>query len=254
MRRYVLASAVIVVLFGFGSGAWWLERYHWSGGFRDVHPHFSGTCELIQGVPSPEDLAVDPTTGIAYLSSYDRGAAARGESVAGAILAFNLNHPSPEPIPLETDITNFRPHGVSLLRASDGARRLFVINHGREGGSVVEVFRIAADELVHVRTIAGEHLVSPNNIVAVADDMFYVTNSRRYTSGLRAWIEDIFRMRWGSVLYFDGTSFSEVVLRHRFPKRHRHRSPSRGDLCRLVLWAERPCLPAQWRDRRADDR
>lgn len=50
-----------------------LDYYRWAGGFREVTPHFAGTCRAAEGVPGPEDLLIDHQTGTAYVSSDDRG-------------------------------------------------------------------------------------------------------------------------------------------------------------------------------------
>ncbi|HSL24424.1 MAG TPA: SMP-30/gluconolactonase/LRE family protein [Vicinamibacterales bacterium] len=213
MRRAIVIAVLVVVAIW---AAWWLERYRWAGGFRTVTPHFAGACRPVEGVPGPEDLLVDRTTGIAYVSSYDRPAVRAGKPVPGAILAYDLNRRDAAPVNLTPRAAaDFRPHGMSLYRGADGAR-LFVINHP-PGGDVVEVFDLRADGLRHLRTIRDPALASANDLVAVDSNRFFVTNSRRHTTGVRGWLESNLRLSWGNVVYYDGARFSTALDAIAFP-------------------------------------
>ena len=217
MRRTLIAAVAGVGGLAVAGALWWLDSYRWAGGFRTVTPHFAGVCQVVEGVPGPEDLTIDATTGIAYISSYDRSAAGRGESVPGAILAYDVDGPAPGLVNLTPDAdAQFRPHGLSLYRDANGDTRLFVVNHP-SGGHSVEIFDITDEGLVHARTVRGDALVSPNDLAAVGAAQFYVTNSRRHASGVLGWVEATFRMSWGNVLYFDGRAFSEAIADIGFP-------------------------------------
>lgn len=217
MRRALIATVAGIGGLAAASGLWWLESYRWAGGLRTVTPHFAGTCRAVEGVPGPEDLTIDPTTGVAYISSYDRAAAARGESVPGAILEYALDDPAAAPVNLTPDAEpQFRPHGLSLYRDASGATALFVVNHPG-GGHSVEIFDLVDGTLSHARTVRGDALVSPNDLVAVGPTQFYVTNSRRHEGGFLGWVEETFRMSWGNVVYFDGRGFSEAIGDIGFP-------------------------------------
>lgn len=215
-RSSFLVGALFVL--GTAYAVWWIDNYRWAGGFREIKPHFSGSCRPIRGIPGPEDLLIDVGSGFAYVSSYDRAAARRGRPVPGAIFGYDLNHPDAVPVNLTPDATpDFRPHGLSLLSGANGRRRLFVVNHP-PAGDTVEIFEFNGPErLVHARSIAGEALFSANDVVAVGPEHFYATNSRGYASGLAAWAEASFRMQWGNVVYFDGSGFSVALAGLGFP-------------------------------------
>lgn len=216
MTRIVKWIAGGILLLAAMAGGWWLESYRWAGGFRTVAPHFNGACTPVSGVPGPEDLQIDRSTRVAYVSSYDRAAVRRGQNVRGAILAYDLARAGATPVNVTPESpADFRPHGISLV-ADHGKQRLFVINHAPDGERI-EIFDLAAGRLAHARTVKGPALVSPNDIVAVALDRFYVTNSRRHSQGTLAWIESTFRLDWGNVVYFDGARFTEVLNRIGFP-------------------------------------
>lgn len=214
MRRAVVPLAFLLVAIWAG---WWLDHYRWAGGFRTVTPHFAGTCRPVEGVPGPEDLLIDPATGIAYISSYDRSAARAGKGVPGAILAYDLNRPDATPQNLTPRAaSDFRPHGMSLYRDRTGAARLFVINHPA-GGDVVDVFELRSNGLTHLRTVRDPALASANDLVALDGERFLVTNSRRYTTGVRGWLESNLRLAWGNVVYYDGARFSHALDGIAFP-------------------------------------
>lgn len=211
------AALVVAVLVTTVWAAWWLDHYRWAGGFREVRPHFAGTCRPVEGVPGPEDLLIDHVSAIAYVSSYDRGAVQRGKPVPGAILAYDLKATNPTPRNLTPSAgADFRPHGISLYRERGQKAWLHVINHP-SGGDTIEVFELHPDRLIHVRTIRGQALTSANDLVAVGFERFYVTNSRGYTDGFRGRLEAAFRLAWGNVMYYDGTRFSVALERVAFP-------------------------------------
>jgi len=217
MRHWLVAGGIGILALAVAAGLWWLESYRWAGGFRTVTPHFAGTCTAVEGAPGPEDLVIDRATGVAYISSDDRAAAGRGEAVAGAIFAYDIDSPEPRLVNMTPEAAaDFRPHGVSLYEAADGHKRLFVISHPPDGDRV-EIFDLTPERLVPVRTIRGDALTSPNDLVAVGADRFYLTNSRRHTGGSLGWIEATFRLRWGNVVYYDGRAFSEAIAGVAFP-------------------------------------
>lgn len=163
----------------------------------------------------PEDVAVDPKTGLAYISSQARArglSGSRGGSPPGAIFAIDLNHafsltdPRASPINLTDQIpfdTDFHPHGIDLFVAEDGRARLFVINHAK-GGSRVEVFDVDRNTggLWHFRTIGPDSaLTDPNDIAALSLDEFYLTNAHASEVASRILIEEVLGLRGGSVVY-----------------------------------------------------
>lgn len=163
----------------------------------------------------PEDVAIDPLTGLAYISSQSRrrGLGERSSSgPRGAIFALDLNgvcsatDPQAAPINLTDNIpfiADFHPLGIDLFVAEDGSARLFVINRAL-GGSRVEVFDVNRNtaELRHVRTIGPDSaLTDPNDIAALSLDEFYLTNEHASETPSRILMEEVFGLRGGSVVY-----------------------------------------------------
>jgi len=89
---------------------------------------------------------------------------------------------------------------------------VYVVNHPAPGQHQVERFEVGADGmLVHRQTLRDPTLVSPNDVVAVDAERFYVTNDHHFPPGALQVVEDYLQLAIGNVLYFDGRSFREVV-------------------------------------------
>ncbi len=206
-KRIVLLMAGLVIL-----AAGWVAYLYWMAGqFKTIRPHFSGTCRVIGGVIGPEDITIHPRTGIAYVSGCDRRAVQEGGPARGAIYAYDLNAVTREPVNLTPDADpGFRPHGISLFVGTDGRDTLFVVNH-QGGAHRIEVFELRDGKLSHAQTLTSPLLVSPNDIVAVGPDRFYVTNDHRYRSGWMQKLEDYFRLSRSNVLYYNGSEFVEAA-------------------------------------------
>ncbi|HVN83261.1 MAG TPA: SMP-30/gluconolactonase/LRE family protein [Candidatus Binatia bacterium] len=207
MRRVLIAIAIVVVAIG----GWFTWLLNAAGQFKTLTPHFNGTCTAVNGVIGAEDLTIHPRTGVAYISSSDRLATQAGQPAHGAIYAYDLNAPTPKPVNVTPDADpDFRPHGISLYVAPDGASTLFVINH-TGGRHTIEIYDVGEGRLTHRTTLADPLLVSPNDLLAVTPTQVYVTNDHRYRSGVMRTIEDYGRRPWANVVMWDGTSFREVA-------------------------------------------
>ncbi|MEQ1867422.1 MAG: hypothetical protein ABL996_22520 [Micropepsaceae bacterium] len=169
-----------------------------AGVFLDIQPKSAGVCRQVTsgGVVGVEDIAIDRETKIAFLAGYDRRQvigprAMPGANVRGAIWIYDLN--APDAVPVDATAAalpgGFSPHGISLYRGADGSKALFVINHAG-GKHTVEIFDIAGGALSHRRTVAGPEMVSPNDLVAIGADAFFVTNDHGNPAGWQRTAED----------------------------------------------------------------
>jgi arylesterase / paraoxonase len=190
--------------------ALWLAHLLWvAGAFKTVHPHFNGTCTPVAGLAGPEDITLDPSTGMAYISAVDRRAIADGRPGRGKIFGYDLAAPQPRPVDLTPQADpDFHPHGISLFKGKTDT--LFVINH-QGGKHRVEIFRIENRGLKRVKSLAHPMLTSPNDLVAVGPGSFYVTNDHGHVRGVMRTLEDYLRLQRSYVLYYDGRTFSKAV-------------------------------------------
>ena len=178
-----------------------------SGFFREITPHFNGKMVKISGFEGNEDITVDRTTGIALIA-----APAFNLDKNGSIFMLNLNETSPKPINLTTQLpfANFHPHGISLYQSANGDKRLFVVNH-RNTGHYIEVFQFTDSSLVHLESIQNPLFISPNDIVAVGERQFYLTNDHNEPfSDWRA-KKDILQIPMGNVCFYDGKNAKVVA-------------------------------------------
>lgn len=171
----IILGALVALVVVSAVGLWGYLR------FSGDEPHFAGTCEALDLAESAEDMQVDRERGLAYLSLIDRAALAQGEAAQGWIGRLDLNAPATAIEPALIDKPDhFRPHGLSLWVDGAGLRSLFVINHPVERGiepELVELFREQEPgRFYHVRTFSDPLITSPNDLVAVGPEQFYVAN------------------------------------------------------------------------------
>lgn len=210
MYKKTIAAALVVLIII----VIWFVNLLWSAGqFKTIEPHFDGTCNQISGLAGAEDITIHPTTGIAYISACDRRAVNAGKPGNGAIYAYNLNVSDPVLFNLTPNPgKDFQPHGISLYVDDNGKDFLFAINHA-QGTHTVEVYELVGMLLYHTKTISDPMLVSPNDLVAVGPDSFYVSNDHRHVSGMMRFMEDYLKLRLSNVVYYDGSRFSEAASR-----------------------------------------
>jgi arylesterase / paraoxonase len=188
-----------------------------AGVFKSIEPHFDGRIEkIVLPIAGAEDITIDQHTGIAFISADDRRANIKQSgSVQGGIFIMRLN----DSIPQLQNITpshldDFHPHGISLWREADGRVFLFVINHKqKDPAHVVERFEWRNDSLFHLESIADSLLMtSPNDMVAVGERSFYVSNDHYYAKGgIGRTLEDYLQRAIAYVNYYDGKSFKKAT-------------------------------------------
>lgn len=178
-----------------------------SGFFREITPHFKGNIVKIEGFEGNEDATIDRKTGIALISS-----PAFNLDKNGSIFMLNFNETSPKAINLTSKLpfSSFHPHGINLYQSTNGEKRLFVINH-RTDGHYIEIFQFTDSSLVHLESIQNSFFISPNDIVAVGERQFYLTND--HDEPLSDWRnkKDILQIPMGNVCFYDGKNAKVVA-------------------------------------------
>ncbi len=219
MRRIILAIVALLVLVVGG----WLLRLAWlTGTFKSIEPHFAGRCRLIDGPVGAEDLTIDQRNGRAYVSATDRRAAMAGKPAPGALWSYDLDQPDALPVNLTPDAGLYlQPHGISLWHEPDGHGVLFVVNHPAPGHGwpqhTVEVYDVGEQALIHRATLTDPRLVMPNDLVAVAADRFYVTNTHHHPPGFMQKLETYLQLRGAEVLAYGPGGFSTAIPDLVFP-------------------------------------
>lgn len=202
-KKWILLAVAAILIFLV------IKTLYVAGSFKTIHPHMAGSLlDEFQGIPGPEDMDLDDSTGLLFISSSDRWKIQSGLPSEDGIY---LLHPDSagQPRKLATTFTgDFHPHGISFLRAN-GQSFLFVVNHNA-AGNYIEVFGYKSDTLFHQSSIKGNSMCCPNDVVAVAPDQFYVTNDHGYKGGIMRFLEEYLQLPFSSLLYYDGAAFSTV--------------------------------------------
>jgi arylesterase/paraoxonase len=201
-------TLVVVAAFAVVIGLFTLDFLSFGGQFRDLGFRSPGACMSLPLEASAEDIQIDRNRSVAYLSSLDRRGLVEGKAVEGTVLQIDLvADPLRADSALSSAPAGFRPHGMSLYRMGDGKQRLFVISHPEGEEHVIEIFeQNSENRFTHVGSVRDPLLVSPNAIVAVGPQQFYVANDKGDSGFLGRIAESLFRTGLSKVVYFDGES------------------------------------------------
>lgn len=210
MKKLIPALLIIFLIIGlFALNAVWQ-----SGSFKTIKNSFVGTSQVIANLAGVEDITIDQTTGIAFLSSDDRWAKLlRKQPTKGAIYTLNLNDSMPHPLSMTAYFADedFHPHGISLYQTLEGKKMLFVVNH-KQSKNTIEIFEYKNDSLIHQKTIFDAYLVSPNDVVGVGETAFYFTNDHNEMASKWRSIKDLMTIGTGNVCYFDGQKMHSTPI------------------------------------------
>jgi hypothetical protein len=180
------------------------------GIFKTITNNTPDVCESFKMNGSAEDIEIDYTRGIAYLSIQDREALIKGESTQGFIGKIDLNK---KPYKLVSALTkqpeHLRPHGLSLYIDNEDKRHLAIINHPKNRGEEPEVIDLFSETnngmFDFVRSVSDPLFQSPNDVLLVDKEKFYVGNDKGGVSTLDKIQEQLGRPM-STVVYFDGKS------------------------------------------------
>jgi len=206
-KAIITVLILVLVLAGLG-----VKTFYDAGEFKEITPHFNGQVKTVAGVLSSEDITIHPPTAMAFISSDDRRAhwSSNSQSRQGAIYGFDLGSANPQLVNLTEDFPReLNPHGIGWWMAPNGALSLFVVNH-RQDGHFVEIFDYRGGKLAHRQSVSGDLMHSPNDVIPVGPNAFYVTNDHGNTSKLGRMAEEYLQLARSYVLYYDGKSFRKV--------------------------------------------
>ena len=197
----LLALAVAVLVFGFRAR---------TGAGRVVANFGTGACTIVPAPAGPGDAELDGPTDTLFVSALDR----RDPEARGELWSWALADPQAGLEPVARDgPARFRPQGLSLVRTGAGLFA-WVVNHPGDRPAI-EGFALrrvdGAWRARHLVTVTGAALVSPNDVAAVDDRRFYVSNDHGTPGGLARITEDLLGLDLANVLFFDGERFLEAV-------------------------------------------
>ena len=196
----VLATALIV-----------LYILNSSGFFRTIKPGFEGRISRSIPMYGAEDLAVSREDSFLIISSDDRAARFHNRKRKGHLYKLNLRIADAEPVILTEDLNfPFYPHGITMWKEDSAVYKIWAINHPLDQHTI-EVFTLIGDSLAHQQTIRDPSLVRPNDLVAINENAFYLTNDHQYTHGWKRLAEDYLGLALADVRFYDGKNFTKVA-------------------------------------------
>ena len=213
-RRSIFLSLILVLLLL----ATILHRLQELGLFyQSPSDASSGTKEFVS-IPGPEDLEIDRKNRILYFISNDRWATERGEATRGGLYALDLQNRNAHPILLNPESPEvFHPHGMSVWQDSTGAKVIMVINHRNDEEHTVEIYDVHRwDSLTWRESVRHELIAAPNDLVAIDDRSFYITNvSQSFTGALRQ-MDAFLGLGLGNVVLYENGNARVVAEDLRF--------------------------------------
>jgi hypothetical protein len=130
----------------------------------------------------------------------------RNEDHSGEIVSYDLKTEALNILPRFHEPENFvfRPHGIDLVKDLNGRLMLYAVNHQpgvkRTINSVVQ-YELRDDSLFFINNYLSNLIVSPNDVTALPDGSFYVTNDSRHTRGIGLLFEKLFQTRASKIIY-----------------------------------------------------
>lgn len=202
MKRLKIIGLILLILFVYFITNTLIR----AGVFYKIVPSKNYIETEIKSPAGVEDMTLDGNT--LYMSAHDR----RNFTSLGAIYSTsNLENAQLELNNL-TDrfkFKDFRPHGISFLKLNDSTKYLFVISHGDLKNEIYK-FKISADSLLFLSKYNSTEFISPNDILAIAEDKFFITNDHTREKDWIRTIGDYANYPSGNVVYFDGKKATKV--------------------------------------------
>jgi len=195
----------------------------------NISPYEGGKCRLIEGIEACEDIVIHHQTGHAFMACGNKTIRSKvfyppinlitntTQQIRDIPYLYDINND--KLIPLE--LKNFPPeedfllHGLGIYEDEKNEPNklyVFFINH-RKSGSVIEIFEhtLNTNELVHLSTVKRDLITTPNDVVPVSKDEFYVTND--HSTEFWRTFDDLARRPWGNVVYHSSiTNTTEVAV------------------------------------------
>jgi arylesterase/paraoxonase len=156
---------------------------------------------VLESPAGVEDITVDQETQMIFLSAHDR----RNPKSNGDIYLMKLNDTTSniKNLTKNQGFQSFRPHGISFLKTSKNEKFLFVISHANNKDEVIK-FGIEKDSLILLNKYSSSEFISSNDILAVGENQFFLTNDHTRKDDILRKIGDFINFPSGNVVYFDG--------------------------------------------------
>lgn len=219
MFRVAMWGLAFVLIAALGLAAWVFRNIAASGQFTTLKPMPSPGCQQVAAPAGAEDLVIDHESGFVFFSATDRRALAAGQTPSNAGIYLGL-YDKPELTPQNLTASlgdTFRPHGISLFRAADGAKTLAVVNHPTQGSSEIILFDVVEERpnggapIVSLKlrtTVNDPAMPSANDVHLVSPTQFYATVDKGSETSLGLTLETWLGLARSRLAYWDGAKMS----------------------------------------------
>ncbi len=216
MRRYWKWALGVLLLIAIGLAV--LRSLRRLGMFRENRGAYEEARLVVDGLPGPEDLAIDRAAGRIFASVHQRCGGAISEYPDGVYLIDHLQQAPPRHL-TRNGPADFHPQGIDFYRHPASGSFIFAVNHRDDGQQTIEIFEWSSVDtsLIHRHSVADPLLVWPNDLVATGPQSFYVTNVSRYGPGLGRKLDAFLGLRGGYLAYFDGQKMRKAVRGLAYP-------------------------------------
>ncbi len=160
----------------------------------------------IETALGPEDFVLDTFNGNKRLIVSCSGRR-KDEPKTGAFYTYDFTTTISKEIKRYNEPEGFvcYPHGVDIVANSDGKIMLYAVNHQKQGDkktihSVVQ-YEVKNDSLIFLNNFTSPLIVSPNDVAALPDGSFYVTNDSKHTGGIGLLFEKLFQTKRSTIIY-----------------------------------------------------
>jgi hypothetical protein len=101
----------------------------------------------------------------------------------------------------------FHPHGIDVVKLTDGTSKLYVVNHNEEAKEQsILIYKIEQNQLVFEKQLIDKQLVSPNDVAGDASGKIYTGNEFHKRNALGS---ALLGLKNGYFVQFDGKQFSK---------------------------------------------
>lgn len=163
----------------------------------------AGTIETALG---PEDIVLDTFNGNErFIISCS--ARRKDDPEKGVYYAYNFKTGECNEIKRYNEPKDFvcNPHGVDIVSSNNGKIMLYAVNHQKNKNektihSVVQ-YEVRNDSLIFLNNFTNDLIVSPNDVAALPNESFYVTNDSKHTKGLGLLFEKLLQTKRSTIIF-----------------------------------------------------
>jgi hypothetical protein len=184
------------------------------GVFNSVAEMTPGPCKPIAtGLKGPGDLSIDTAHNVLLVAARN----SEKPDAQDGIYVLKLDDPAGPPQRLAGTPADFHPDGISLFRDESGKETLMAIDRKPNSRQMVEFYSLDfsgdAPKASQQSVVQSGVMVSPNDLAAVGENQFYVSNDHVTHDRLGRFAEDYLLWPHADVLLYNGMGFRIATQR-----------------------------------------